>query len=105
MGHQPQAVVQRDAVIAWLHRKIIRLCLWILHTDKFRAHPCFDAETYTLQHDWETGGGRHCDICEHSQPVFVCRRCGDIDCGYMPGGPGMDHCRNHCTYRYRGDFT
>lgn len=92
-------------MIRWLRRQIVRACYRIVFSSRVLNHPCFDVQTHMWFHDWKTDGGRHCDICEHSQPVFVCQRCGEIDYGTAPSGPGMDHCRNHCTYRYRGDFT
>ena len=33
----------------------------------------------------------------HSQPVFVCAICGEIDYGDDPDGPGVYYCRNECV--------
>lgn len=51
-------------------------------------HPCV-----STGHDWESDGGRHCrrseaagGDCFGSQPVLVCKRCGEFDYGYA-GGP------------------
>ena len=49
-------------------------------------------------HDWQTDGGRPCptgnDEC--GQAVYVCARCGDMDYGTDPDGPGIRDCRSAC---------
>lgn len=49
-------------------------------------HPC------ARGHAWETDGGRSCDACGGSQPVFKCARCGGYDYGER-GGPGWKYCQ------------
>ena len=32
-------------------------------------------------HQWESIGGRHCEECGDSKPVYECVRCGECDYG------------------------
>lgn len=51
-----------------------------------------------IGHDWQSVGGRGCECTasiNHSQPVFQCARCGDIDYGER-GGPGFADCTRQC---------
>lgn len=58
-----------------------------------------DYDCLKLGHDWIVEGGRGCpkayDNIECSQPVYVCRICGEEDYGY-PGGPAYDVCYKEC---------
>lgn len=54
------------------------------------------------RHDWITDGGRSCpeDIDEHcSQPVYICRSCGEIDYGDNSKYPGAQFCERSCVFR------
>lgn len=49
-------------------------------------------------HAWKSDGGRGCpkDLCNCSQTVYVCQRCGDQDYGER-GGPAHVECFTHCN--------
>lgn len=53
----------------------------------------------TSGHDWQSQGGRHCDRCGLSQPVYQCARCGEWDYGEK-GGPAWTECEasSRCAY-------
>lgn len=45
-------------------------------------------------HRWEVFGGRYCEACDGSKPVFECTRCGECDYGdRVPCGSECDMAR------------
>jgi hypothetical protein len=58
--------------------------------------------TQTLEPEWVMVGGRSCPKdypVDCSQPVFMIPLTGEYDYG-EPGGPGHQHCSNHCRHNY-----